>query len=109
VRQPDDFSGDPDELITVAAQANEVSDGLFQTVWKDELVGDDWLDHGSGPDDEQLAAAMSAYRQSLRAAASRLADRAERLGDDLRTTADTYSRVDEAAAGRLPRPDQHDE
>jgi len=109
VRKPNDFSGDLDELLTVAAQANEVSDGLFQTVWKDELVGDDWLDHGSGPDDEQLAAAMSAYRRSLRAAASRLADRAERLGGGLRAIADTYSHADQASAGLLPRPDLYDE
>lgn len=107
MRQPNDFSCDPDELITVAAQANAVSDGLFQTVWKDELVGDDCLDYGSGPDDEQLAAAMSAYRRSLRAATSRLADSAERLGDDLRSSADTYSRVDQAGAGLLPDP--HDD
>lgn len=109
MRQPNDFSGDPDELITVATHANEVSDGLFQTVWRDELVGDDCLDYGSGPDDEHLAAAMSAYRQSLRAATSRLADRAERLGDDLRTSADTYSRSDQTGAGLLPPPDPHDE
>lgn len=104
---PNDFSGDPDELITVAARANEVSDGLFQTVWTDERVGDDWLDPGSGADDELLAAAMSAYRRSLRAAASRLADRAEWLGDGLRSSADTYTRADQAGGGLLdPQDDQ---
>lgn len=102
------FEVDPEELITVAERANAVSDGLAHIVWQNELVGEDRLDHGSGPDDEALAAAMNAYRQSLRAAARRLADRAEQLGDGLRNSADAYSRADQAGAGLLHRPDPHE-
>jgi hypothetical protein len=109
VTQSNDFSGDPNELFTVAGRATDVSDELSQRVWKDEWVGDHWLEHGYGPDDEQLITAMIEYRRSLRAATSRLADRAERLGEDLRTSANAYSGADQASAGLLPRPDPRDE
>lgn len=103
-----DFTVDPDELIAVATRTNNVRDGLFGEVWRDEVVGDGWLDHGAGPDDERLTAAMKAYVRSLRAATSRLADRAERLGDGLRASADTYIHADQTGGGLLPPPDPFD-